>query len=274
MPKPLVSIVTPVYNADKYLRESIDSILGQTFGDWEMILVDDKSKDHSREIEEEYAAKDSRIQIIALDQNQGAIRARNTGIKAASGTYYAVQDSDDISLPDRLEAQVSFMKSHPDFAVVGGNSLIMDEHGTVYASRSYPTDPDVIKRTVIRINPFAHSATMVRMDILRKLGGYPVTGYKVADDYCLWLQLLSQYKGTNLPQYVLKYRLFGSEHKNSIRKKLKNTTRAQRPWLFHPEYLSVMGILNYTMENALKLLPQPLVLSLFKLKTYQKYKHH
>jgi glycosyltransferase involved in cell wall biosynthesis len=259
----------PVYNAERYLRESIDSVLGQSFEDWELILVDDKSRDRSPEIEAEYAARDRRIRAIKLDTNQGPIRARNIGIARAQGKYYAVQDSDDVSLPERLQLQVDFLQANPAIAIVGAASLIMDENGKVYASRTYPADPEAVKRRAILANPFAHSATMVRIEVLRQIGGYPVLPYEASDDYCLWLRLLSQYRGSNLPEFLLKYRLFASQYKNSIRQKLRNTVCAQRPWLLHPEYRSALGVLNYALEHALILLPQPLVLSLFKLKAYR-----
>ncbi len=270
MPQPLVSVVMPVYNAERYLGESVDSILGQTFQDWELLLVDDKSRDGSPELATQYAARDPRIRAIRLDTNGGSVRARNIGIAEARGKYYAVQDSDDISLPDRLQLQVDFLERNPELAVVGAASLIMDENGEVYASRTYPSDPEQVKKSAILANPFAHSATVVRMEVLKKLGGYPVLAYKASDDYCLWLRLLSQYPGSNLPEFLLKYRLFASQYKNSIRQKLRNTVHAQQPWLLHPEYRSALGVLNYALEHALILLPQPVVLSLFKLKAYRK----
>ena len=271
MPRPLVSVVMPVYNAERYLGESIDSILGQTFQDFELLLVDDKSRDSSPEIAAGYAACDPRVRTVRLDTNQGSVRARNIGIAEARGKYYAVQDSDDISLPERLQLQVDFLEANPELAVVGAASLIIDENGDVRASRTYPSDPEKVKKNAILANPFAHSATTVRMEVLRRLGGYPVLPYRASDDYCLWLRLLSQYPGSNLPQFLLKYRLFTSQYKNSIRQKLRNTVHAQRPWLLHPEYRSALGLLNYSLEHALMLLPQPVVLSLFKLKKYRKH---
>ena len=116
---PLVSVIMPVYNGEKYLAEAIDSILGQSFTDFEFLIVDDGSQDNSAEIIRSYEKRDRRIRFIQLERNMGAAAARNRGIAAATGKFITMMDCDDISLPERLQKQVDFMQSNPEIGAVG-----------------------------------------------------------------------------------------------------------------------------------------------------------
>ena len=118
---PKVSVVMPVYNDERYLAEAIASVLGQTYADFELIIVDDGSTDGSRAIIEEYALRDSRVVPILLPGNLGQSSARNRGIERAGGQYIAAMDGDDICLPDRLRRQVNFLDANPQVGVLGTN---------------------------------------------------------------------------------------------------------------------------------------------------------
>lgn len=266
MPKDelLVSVVMPVYNAELYVEEAIESIIGQTFKGWELIVVDDASTDGSLALVKKIADNDSRIRVIALPNNVGHQRARNKGIMEVRGKYYAVQDADDISLPVRLEKQVAFMEANPKIAIVGSHIQIMDEDGCVYAMRHYPESAAAVKKSAILFNPFAASAAMVKADVLKRLGGYPLHTKKIAEDYALWLKILSECEGVNIPLFLIKYRLFQSGDKNTVRQKLINNIRVKRVWVLHKQYFSFMGLVRFILENILILLPQRFVLMLFK----------
>ena len=260
----LVSVVMPVYNAELYVEESIESIIGQTFKDWELIVVDDASTDGSLALVKKFADNDCRIKVISLSNNVGQLRARNRGIIASRGKYYAVQDADDISLPERLEKQVAFMEANPKLAIVGSNIQIMDEKGCVYAERYYPESTEAVKKSAILSNPFAASAAIVKTDVLKKLGGYPLHTKKIAEDYALWLKILTEYDGGNIPLFLIKYRLFQSGDKNTVRQKLINNIRAKRIWVLHKQYFSSMALVRFILENIMILLPQSFVLMMFK----------
>src|SRR3712207_4685936 len=122
---PPVSVVVPVYNTERYIAETIDSILKQTFTDFELIVIDDGSKDRSPDILRELAAKDSRIRLT-VRENRGIVRTRNELLEQCRGKYMAVNDSDDLSMPDRLAKQVAYMESHPECVLLGSRVMLMD----------------------------------------------------------------------------------------------------------------------------------------------------
>ncbi|MED4300185.1 glycosyltransferase family 2 protein [Geobacillus stearothermophilus] len=123
----LVSIVTPVYNAEKYLKYTIESVINQDYDNWELIIIDDCSKDNSRLIAERYMKKDKRIKLISLEKNRGVAYARNIGIKAAKGRYIAFLDSDDLWYPNKLSKQLDFMKKNDYYFTFSSYELINDE---------------------------------------------------------------------------------------------------------------------------------------------------
>ena len=124
---PLVSVIIPVYNTERYLAESIESILAQTFTDFELIIVDDGSSDRSPEIIREFERRDERIRVTRFAQNAGEWKARTAGLAAARGEYIAWQDSDDISLPERLERQARFLQANPEIGAVGVFAHVVTE---------------------------------------------------------------------------------------------------------------------------------------------------
>ena len=140
---PKISVVMPVYNGEKYLREAIESILDQTYQDFEFIMVNDASTDGSGSILSEFANLDQRIRILTNESNLGIAGATNRGIAQARGEYIALMDQDDISLPERFEKQVEFLSNHPDISVLGTNSIILEEDGTYHYRRDVLETPGV-----------------------------------------------------------------------------------------------------------------------------------
>ena len=142
-PPPLVSVVLPVYNAERYLRPAIESVLAQTYRHFELVLVDDGSTDASVAIGEEYVRADSRVRLLRNRCNLGIVQTRNRAFAEAdpASAYFAVFDSDDICLPDRLQMQVDFLEAHPDHALVGGHTLVIDEDGGDARRATLSSDP-------------------------------------------------------------------------------------------------------------------------------------
>ena len=154
MDSPKVSVIMSVYNGEKYLKEAINSILNQTFKDYEFIIVNDASTDKSIKILEEYAKKDNRIGLIHNEKNIGLTRSLNKAIKSANGAYIARQDADDISLPPRLEEEVNFLDKHPTVGLVGSYAWMIDEKGKILSDFKICTDNEDIKKKIVNGNQF------------------------------------------------------------------------------------------------------------------------
>ncbi len=129
---PVVSVLMPTYNGERFLRPAIESILNQTFRDFELIVIDDGSRDQTAEILREFAARDNRILVLTNERNLGIAAATNRGLAAARGEFVALQDHDDISLPHRIQTELEFLHSHPEIALVGSAATLIDENGVAY----------------------------------------------------------------------------------------------------------------------------------------------
>jgi len=137
---PQVSVIMPAYNAEKYIGEAIESILNQTYKDFELIIVNDASTDSTGSIIKTYAEKDERIVVLENEQNLNIAGSLNRAISAAKGEFLARMDADDIALPERLEIQSKAMQENPKVAVVGNDINLIDENGSVIGYRHYPTN--------------------------------------------------------------------------------------------------------------------------------------
>jgi glycosyltransferase involved in cell wall biosynthesis len=269
---PLVSVVMPVWNAERYLAEALDSILVQTHANWELVLVDDGSSDRSLEIAESYARRDARIRPLRNQRNLGIVATRNRAFAEtdAQSAYLAVMDSDDVCMPERFAQQVAFLEAHPDHAVVGGNTLIIDERSQAIGARAYPSRYEDILAVITRYNPIANPTAMIRKSAMAELGGYDAR-YARCQDYDLWLRMAARYKLANLDAFTLKYRISATQGKTEhLRDSLRFTLQIQRRWLFHPPFLRALNVLYFGLEHGLLLLPEPLVLALFKRLTYRR----
>jgi glycosyltransferase involved in cell wall biosynthesis len=212
----------PVYHADKYLRESIESILNQTFGDFEFIIVCDEPSEITKQILDEYAKKDRRIQIY-YQQRQGLIVSLNRGISLAHGEYIARMDADDISLPQRFEKQILFLDSNPSIGVVGTYiKNISDDGSGLIPTNVLPTNPNVLRYFLLFFNPVAHPSVMMRRKIFGKFGLYN-TDALFAEDYDFWSRIASDVDFSNIPEVLLKYRV----HKTSISSEFLNNQSNQ-----------------------------------------------
>lgn len=207
MGSPVVSVVMPVYNARRYLRPAVESILAQTFGDFELVAVDDGSKDDSLAILREYADKDARVRIISRP-NTGIVGALNDGLNAAKGEFVARMDSDDISMPDRFEKQVAFLRAHPDHVLVGSQVMLIDPEGAALCPKKDTeyTHEAIDAAHMARRWPLVHPTIMVRREAMLALGGYR-TKYEFLEDLDLFLRLAEVGKLASLSDILLRYRL-------------------------------------------------------------------
>lgn len=200
--KPTVSVVMSVYNGEKYLRESVESILHQTYMDFEFIIVNDGSVDGTKEILEYYV--DERI-VLLHQENIGLTKSLNRGIAVARGKYIARQDADDISKPLRLEKQVAFLEKNPDVGLLGTNFTFIDDNGKLLHNSYLPLDNENLQNRLARICTHCHTSVMIRKEALDKVGGYR-DFFKYAQDYDLWLRISEKYKIRNLSSFLVSYR--------------------------------------------------------------------
>jgi glycosyltransferase involved in cell wall biosynthesis len=268
---PLVSVVMPVYDGERFLAEAIESVLGQTYPQLELVLVDDGSSDRSWAIARECAGRDGRVRAFRNERNLGIVATRNRAFAEADprSEYFAVMDADDVCMPDRLERQVAFLQAHPGHAIVGGNTLIIDEHGAQIGQRRYPSTHQQIARVITRYNPIAQPTVMIRRSALEVVGRYS-TRFPRCQDYDLWLRMAARFEVANLDAYTLKYRLSATQGKRTqLRATLKLTLELQRQWLFHAPFFRAANVAYWAAEHALLLLPDAVVLELFKRVTYR-----
>lgn len=199
---PRISVIMAVYNGEKYLKESIDSILCQTFNNFEFIIINDNSTDKTEKIIESY--NDPRILLKKNDINLGLSASLNIGIKLAKGEFIARMDADDISLPQRFEKQLNFLDNNPEIALCGTNIIKFNNNKKI--QEKFPTNPEEIKCGLLLSNPFAHPSVMIRKSIFDKYNlSYPQ--YKNAQDFALWAEIAKYEKMSNLDEFLLLYRL-------------------------------------------------------------------
>ena len=214
---PKVTVLMSVYNGEKYLSEAVESILAQTFRDFEFLIIDDGSTDSSPEMLSGYASRDSRVRIVRNDENVGLTRSLNKGLGLSRGEYIARMDADDVACPDRLACQVEYLDKKPDIAAVGAGIEIIDEDSQVIGRR-LPKDNSVfLKRNLILKNSvFAHSSVMFRREVVVQAGGYD-DNYRYAQDYDLWSRLGKKYEFGALERVLLKWRSVSSNISTSKR---------------------------------------------------------
>ena len=204
MPSPPISVVMPVNDGQAFLDEAVGSIRAQTFQDFELIIVDDGSRDATPEILRRHAVADRRIRIVTQPQT-GVVAALNNGIAASGGPYLARMDADDVAKPDRLARQLEILARHPNVAAVGSGYDVIDHAGRVRRRVMMPTDPEVIRTTLERTNCMAHPTVLMRRDAVIAAGGYR-GAFRHCEDYDLWLRLAEHHDLLNVEEPLLLYR--------------------------------------------------------------------
>jgi glycosyltransferase involved in cell wall biosynthesis len=210
-PPPTISVLIPVYNGGEFLARALQSVLGQTFADFECLVLDDGSTDGSGEVAESIARADPRMRVIRRE-NRGLVATLNELIQLARGELVARMDADDIALPERFGQQAAFLAAHPEVVCVGGGHWIIDEADRTIAAVRQPTDDAKIQALALRGHTtICHPAAMIRTRALRAVGGYRPEFYPT-EDLDLWLRLGEVGRLANLDNPVIRYRF----HSGSI----------------------------------------------------------
>jgi len=208
---PAISVLMPVYNNARYLAEAVESILNQSFTDFEFLILDDGSQDRSVAMLQDYAARDSRIRLT-LRENRGIAKSLNQLIAQATGDLVARMDADDVALPERFAQQVAFLRQYPQVLCLGGALDWIDAQSRLIGHCPMPqTDAELQQLLLGGISMLHHPTAMIRRSALLQVGGYDET-MEASADLDLWLRLGEIGQLANLPNTVLQYRL----HTNSI----------------------------------------------------------
>lgn len=207
MTMPLVSWLMPVYNADKYVRRAMDSMLNQTYQHFEILIIAEYGcSDRTVAICSEYASKDERVRLYVNQQKLGIVRSLNRGLDLCGGKYIARMDADDVSNPNRLDRQVCYMEENEDVAVLGTWSRVSSENEGESVCE-HPTEGEKIRAELLLRDVISHPTVMLRADLFRMNRWYYPE--EEAEDYALWAQIISKAKFANLPEILLTYHQHG-----------------------------------------------------------------
>lgn len=243
----LVSIIMPSYNASRFIEESIDSVVGQSFVNWELLITDDCSQDNSIEIIQSYVKKDSRIKLFFLDKNSGAAEARNNSIREAKGKFIAFLDSDDIWQPSKLEQQISFMEknnlafSFTAYDQMSEDGVLLNKVIEVPKAISYHS---YLKNTIIGC-----LTVVINRDIT---GDFKMPNIKTSQDMATWLLVLKRgFKAYGLNKNLATYRLVGNSNSSKKSKAAKDVWRVYRDIENLSVFYSCICFVGYAF-NAIK----------------------
>ena len=230
---PVVSVILPVYNSEKYIVQAINSILDQSFKDFELLVFDDASNDNTLTLMEQ--VKDERFRLVRKEKNTGYTQSLIKGVHMSAGKYIARMDSDDWSDPDRLRLQVEFLERNPEVGIVGTSAQTFSDKGEG-ALWTYPESDEDIRTFMLADSPFAHPSVMMRKSVLDAFQlNYDHT-YEPCEDYKLWSELLKKTKGANLPGALLKYRLHQNQTIQTRKERLIGISNLIRREVFQNEF--------------------------------------
>lgn len=217
----------PVYNGENFLAEAVESILAQTYKQFELFIVNDHSSDRTWEIAKSYRKRFSeKVNLIYLRRRHGAYGAMNVVMKKIRGEFIAPMDSDDISHPQRLEREVSFLLNHPGTIVVGSWARIIDKKGNAVGKKVFGTSHKEIYSSFFTVHPMVHPSCMIRRSMLLKKDMLYQNAFGVNDDYYTFFTLLDFGKFSNIPEYLLDYRIhLGNSSLQNLKGKFFNTVR-------------------------------------------------
>lgn len=273
MKYPLVSVVMPVYNGEKFLKESIESILNQTYKNFEFIIVNDASTDNSEKIIKYYEKKDKRIKYFKNKKNLGQSESVKKGINFSKGKYFFKLDNDDIADKSRLKKIVDFFENNQEYIVVGSNIKIINEKSKVVGTRIYPKTDKDIRKCLFYKSPFAFPATGIRMKYLKKVirKNKLIFKFKYANDYLLWYELLKLGKGLNFNDFLLSYRISEYQAKSKkTKEQLLETIEIQKIIFKQENNVPFLARLSNFLLHLLLLFPSKFIIYLFKKIEYKK----
>lgn len=264
---PMVSVLLSVYNSEKYVSEAIESILNQTFKNFNFIIIDDASKDSSWHIVEKFSKIDNRIVAVRNSINIGGCQTLIRGLNYCTGKYIARLDNDDWSYPERLKKQVDYMESHPDIGVLGSSIDIISESGNIIGRRKYKLKDEEIRTNIFYSSPFAHPVVMFRKSILDQAGPYN-EAFAPADDYELYFRIGKLSNFANLSDVLLKYRIISNSITFTSTKKMELATVKVRK-LYSRDYIYKFTmkhkVYNFLHYLSIFIIPPKLKIRLFHL---------
>jgi glycosyltransferase involved in cell wall biosynthesis len=239
---PRVSVILAVYNGERFLSEAIDSILRQTFRDFEFLIVDDGSTDRTRDIIGSF--RDSRVTVVRNERNLGLSRSLNRALVMARGEYIARQDADDVSDPDRFAEQVRYLDHHPRVALLGTGYRHVDSHGAVAGATVLPRDDLDIRWEMFFSCPFVNSSVMWRRVPVHEQVGRYNEQFAYAQDNELWLRIAERFDVANLGRSLIKYR----EHPSSMTSTYGEVKR-EAVWLWVEAVARALGWTGAASEH-------------------------
>ncbi|MFH1047622.1 MAG: glycosyltransferase family 2 protein [Patescibacteria group bacterium] len=199
---PKVSVIMPAYNAGQYIAAAIESLLTQSFGDFELLIINDSSTDNTESVIIEYSKRDARVVLLQNARGKGIVGALNTGLKEARGKYIARADADDLNHPDRFRLQVDYLDSHPDIFLLGTGVEFFDDTGYLFNMAHPSSSVEIAWRFVSRIT-YCHGTLMCRRAVFEALGEYQKAEI---EDFKYFSRAARRFRGSNLPQVLYKYR--------------------------------------------------------------------
>jgi glycosyltransferase involved in cell wall biosynthesis len=210
MTEPVVSVLVRAFNCERYIGPAIESILAQTFQDFEIVVVDDASTDGTEAILQAYAQRDERVRVFRNETNQGPVRAMNLGLRHARGEFVAFHDGDDVSLPHRLETQVNFLRANPQIALVGGGKYVIDEEGEeIRIVTRQRRGPEKVRQDLEKGYTFTQTSVMCRRQCIEAIGLYDEF-FLYANDYDMLLRMADQFDMVYYEEPLVKWRWLNS----------------------------------------------------------------
>lgn len=248
----------PVYNTSNYVSKALDSVLAQTFTDFEIIAVDDGSSDNSMEILKEYSIKDSRVKVFQNEENKGVSYSLNHALRHASAPLVARMDSDDIMVKDRLEKQYTYMQKNPDCVVLGGQETYIDENDKITGNTKYPLSDAEIKRKFFQFQPIADPTSMYNRLKIPPEVFYFDESLTVAEGLDLYFRLFKYGKFANLEDSIILYRqrqgsLFSTDIKRTFKFISMVRKRAKKQYGIKAPFTA--GIINFSQKIITSILP-------------------
>jgi len=269
MKQPLVSVIMPVYNAGKFLKPAIDSILAQTYQNFELIVVNDASTDTSAQILRKYKEKyPFKIKIISLttNLNGGGDRCANVGVKSAKGTYIARMDADDVAHKERLAKQIAYLEENKNVFLVGSNAHVIDREGKIVGQKNEPSSHQDIYNSYFTFHPLIHPTCTMRRSFKNKKFSYQLD-YKANNDYLTFFTLICNGAiFTNLPEKLLYYRIHGKNDTfKNVKQKFLNTLKIRIRMIVQYGYKpSIKAVLIIIAQFLIAfLLPEKILISLY-----------
>lgn len=251
--KKKLMVFIPCYNAEKYISQTLESILNQTYEKFELLIVDDGSTDKSRDILKEYIKKDERVKLIENRKNRGIAYTRNRGLEICDCEYLALMDADDIAPPERLEKEIQFLERHKDIGAVGGRYQKIDSKGSrVHTSLKLVLSDAAIRANMLFFNPIANGSMMLRMEVVKRNNLRYCEENIALEDYLFWSEFLKYSKINNLNCIFQFYRI----SETSLERRTRDKDLLSRKEYFdeiHEKLYETMGIkLSKNDKDVLK----------------------